>query len=151
MKSVPAVTRRILRIRGTVQGVGFRPFVFREATELGLRGRVWNDSDGVVIEAEGPPADLDTLALRLASAPPPRALVERIEVVEEPPSGLGPFSIVESDALPPASARVSPDLATCPACLGEMEEPGDRRRRYAFINCTDCGPRYSIVRDVPYD
>ncbi len=143
--------RRVYRVRGTVQGVGFRPFVYRTATELGLRGRVFNDSDGVVIEAEGPAADLDAFALRLTSTPPPRARIERIEIAEEPPAGLGPFTIGESDALAPASARVSPDLATCPACLAELGDRSDRRARYPFINCTDCGPRYSIVEDVPYD
>jgi len=143
--------RRVFRVRGTVQGVGFRPFVYRAATELGLRGRVWNDADGVVIEAEGRPGDLDALGERLREAPPPRAVVESIHAADEPPAGLGPFAIVESEALAPASARVSPDLATCAACLAELEDPRDRRAAYPFVNCTDCGPRYSLARDVPYD
>jgi hydrogenase maturation protein HypF len=151
MMAAVSATRRVYRVRGTVQGVGFRPFVYRTAVKLGLRGRVWNDSDGVVIEAEGSPSDLDAFALRLAGHPPPRAHVERIEVVEEAARGAGPFTIVESDALPPVSARVSPDLATCAACLAEMDDPRDRRAGYPFVNCTDCGPRYSIVEDVPYD
>jgi hydrogenase maturation protein HypF len=112
---------------------------------------VFNDSDGVVVEAEGALGDLETFALRLASSPPPRARVERIEVVDERVVGLGPFGIVESDTLAPVSARVSPDLATCPPCLAEMWDPADRRFGYPFTNCTDCGPRYSIVQDVPYD
>jgi len=145
------VGRRIFRIRGTVQGVGFRPFVYRTARELGLRGRVWNDADGVVIDAEGSDEELDALVQRVRESPPPRARVESIDAEDAPPLGQGPFAIGPSDSLPPASARVSPDLATCPACLAEMGDPHDRRAAYPFINCTDCGPRYSIVRDVPYD
>jgi hydrogenase maturation protein HypF len=148
---VSGLVRRILRIRGTVQGVGFRPFVYRTALELGLRGRVWNDADGVVVDAEGTPRALDALAERLSTSPPPRARVERMEMEEAAPLGPDAFSISDSAALPSASARVSPDLASCAACLHELLDPRDRRHLYPFTNCTDCGPRYSIVRDVPYD
>ena len=145
------MSRRVFRVRGIVQGVGFRPFVYRAALELGLRGRVWNDADGVVIDAEGEAPALDALAERLAASPPPRAKVERVETEEAHPVGHEGFVIGGSAAPPPASARVSPDLATCAACLVELHDPRDRRYRYPFVNCTDCGPRYSIVRDVPYD
>src|SRR5262245_20288491 len=134
------MTRRIFRVRGTVQGVGFRPFVYRTAVELGLRGRVWNDADGVVIDAEGPAGALDALETRLRDDPPPRAHVERIEVEGAPPAGAGGFAIEDSDGRAPTSARVSPDLATCAACLAELTDPADRRFGYPFVNCTDCGP-----------
>lgn len=143
--------RRIFRIRGTVQGVGFRPFVYRTALELGLRGSVWNDADGVVIDAEGQAEALDALAERLARSPPPRARIERLEIEEAAPLGASAFTIALSAPQAPASARVSVDLATCDACRRELGDPADRRYRYPFTNCTDCGPRYSIVRDVPYD
>ena len=143
--------RRIFRVRGAVQGVGFRPFVYRAATELGLRGAVWNDADGVVIDAEGAVPALETLARRIQDAPPPRALVESLRYEDALPAGLGPFAIRDSADRPPSSARVVADLATCEACLDEMRDPADRRFSYPFINCTDCGPRFSIVRDVPYD
>jgi hydrogenase maturation protein HypF len=149
--AAPPVARWILRVRGTVQGVGFRPFAYRMATDLGLRGSVWNDSDGVVIDAEGDPAALEALRGRLTDAPPPRARVERVEVEGVPVVGLPPFRIVRSQEQPALAARVPADLATCDACLAEMADPRDRRFGYPFINCTDCGPRYTIVRDVPYD
>jgi hydrogenase maturation factor HypF (carbamoyltransferase family) len=104
-----------------------------------------------VIEAEGSVHALDELARRIAASPPPRAIIEGLDVEHALARGLEAFSIGESEALPPVSARVSPDLATCPKCLRGDVEPADRRFRYPFINCTDCGPRYSIARDVPYD
>jgi hydrogenase maturation protein HypF len=145
------IARRILRVRGTVQGVGFRPFVYRTAVGLGLRGSVWNDADGVVIDVEGPAEALDELQRCIATEPPPRASIEALEAGTGPLVGHGPFAIRESRDEAPTSARVSPDLATCEACLRELAEPRDRRFSYPFINCTDCGPRYSIVEDVPYD
>jgi len=145
------MARRILRLRGIVQGVGFRPFVYRLALELGLHGSCWNDADGLVIDVEGAVAALDALDERIRRSPPPRAVVERLETEDAPPAGHRTFSIAGSDGRAPASARVSPDLATCPACLAEMGDARDRRFGYPFINCVDCGPRYSIARDVPYD
>jgi hydrogenase maturation protein HypF len=145
------VPRRIFTIRGTVQGVGFRPFVYRTARALGLAGRVWNDADGVVVDAEGEAVALDALGDRLARPDPPHARVESVAVEDALPSGAVGFAIDASDAQPPTSARVAPDLATCDACLAELFDPRDRRFRYPFLNCTDCGPRYSIARDVPYD
>ncbi len=153
--SASSTERRIVRVRGTVQGIGFRPFVFRVAEELALAGAVWNDSDGVVIDAEGDAAALDALLRRIRHAPPPHALIEEIAVANHAPTGVTGFRIDDSvgDSLDatPSAARVSADLATCDACLAELFDPGDRRHRYPFINCTACGPRYSIIRDVPYD
>jgi hydrogenase maturation protein HypF len=151
MSESPTAARRIVRVRGTVQGVGFRPFVYRLAADLALRGSVRNDADGVVIDVEGAPDALDDLVRRIAESPPPRARIETLDVEDAPPVGLGPFAILASENGAPDSARVSPDLATCASCLGELSDPADRRFRYLFINCTDCGPRYSIVRAVPYD
>ena len=143
--------RRILRIRGVVQGVGFRPFVYRTALKLGLRGAVWNDSGGVVIDVEGAADALDLLARAIDDGPPTRSRVESIDVQEAVPRGAAGFEIASSEQRAPSSARVSADLPTCPACLAELCDPRDRRFRYPFINCTDCGPRYSIAEDVPYD
>jgi hydrogenase maturation protein HypF len=143
--------RRVLRVRGTVQGVGFRPFVYRLAVELGLRGAVWNEPDGVVVDAEGGREALDALARRIREEAPPRAEVESVDVQAAVPAGQGPFAIRASAGQEAASARVPPDLATCEPCLRELIDPADRRHRYPFINCTDCGPRHSIVIDVPYD
>lgn len=143
--------RHLLRVRGTVQGVGFRPFVFRVASELGLAGEVWNEGGSLCIDAEGDPAALRALRRRIAEHPPARALVESVEVEERPPAGAGAFAIRPSASADVSGVRVSADLATCAACLAEMGDPSDRRHAYPFINCTDCGPRYSIARDVPYD
>lgn len=143
--------RRIFRIRGVVQGVGFRPFVYRAALKLGLRGAVWNDPEGVVVDAEGDAAALDALAHEIEQSPPARATVESLRAVEAIPAGAAGFSIVDSQLRGASRPRVSVDLPTCAACLAELLDPRDRRFRYPFINCTDCGPRYSIVEDVPYD
>lgn len=138
-------------MRGTVQGVGFRPAVHRAATDLGLRGAVWNDADGVVIDVEGDPGALESLVARLRHRPPPQARIERIEAEDAPVAALEGFHIRGSEARPSTDARVAPDLATCDACLAEMHDPRDRRFGHPFINCTDCGPRYTIARAVPYD
>jgi hydrogenase maturation protein HypF len=138
------------RVRGQVQGVGFRPFVWREAVALGLRGTVRNDAEGVLIEAWGPPAALDALERALATRLPPLASVTAIE--RGPLAGAAPagFSIVAT-AGGAARTRVAPDAATCPACLAEIADPAGRRHGYAFTNCTHCGPRFSIVTGIPYD
>ena len=144
--------RRIaVRVEGVVQGVGFRPFVYRLATGLGLAGSVRNDGGGVRIEAEGPEAALTTLVDRLRAQAPPLARVERVGVEEASPGGSPGFVIEESDTGFGSTARIGPDVAPCDACLRELLDPQDRRYRYAFINCTDCGPRYTIVQGLPYD
>ena len=145
--------RRRLRahVAGTVQGVGFRPFVYRLAAELGLGGWVLNDGRGVVLEVEGPPEAVDELLTRLRSQPPPLAAIESVRVEPAAPTGERGFRILESEHGGPPEALVSPDYATCSECLAEVLDPADRRHRYPFTNCTNCGPRFSIVRGVPYD
>ncbi|MBI3890467.1 MAG: carbamoyltransferase HypF [Candidatus Wallbacteria bacterium] len=143
--------RRIVVIRGTVQGVGFRPFVYRTAVSRGLTGAVWNESGAVVVDVEGDSSSIEAFVRELRSGAPAIARVEAIDAREAEPAGRETFSIVESRPGETRHARLSPDLAACPACLGEMSDPADRRSRYPFINCTDCGPRYSIVRELPYD
>jgi len=147
------VQRWRLRVAGTVQGVGFRPFVHRQAQALGLRGFVLNDSSGVLIDAEGSPSQLAELRRRLTDDPPPLARVESVTTETGlPASGHHDgFTIVQSDDRGSSAVPVSVDVATCPACLDEVGDPTDRRYRYPFTNCTDCGPRYTIVRSVPYD
>jgi len=145
-----AVERRRIRVRGVVQGVGFRPFVHRVATRQGLGGRVWNDGDGVVVEVEGPGAALDAFTRALEDEAPPLAQVasvaaERIAIVGE-----HAFAVVTSHG-GGRSAIVPPDVATCGDCLRELFDPADRRYRYPFVNCTNCGPRLTIVTRVPYD
>jgi hydrogenase maturation protein HypF len=138
-------------VEGTVQGVGFRPFVYRLARELGLGGWVLNDSRGVLIEVEGERGALDVLLERLRTDAPPLAIVERIADQAVAVTGETDFRIAESAEGGEAEASVSPDVATCDECLTELFDPGDRRHRYPFTNCTNCGPRFTIVRGVPYD
>ncbi|TDR79647.1 hydrogenase maturation protein HypF [Paludibacterium purpuratum] len=146
------VERQRLVVRGIVQGVGFRPFVFRLACELGLTGWVRNDAQGVTIEAQGDPALLDTLPTRLRDGKPPLARIDAIEVTPLAPQPESEFAIrLNHGGGTVDSAAIGPDTAICPACLAELFEPTDRRYRYAFINCTDCGPRYTLVRHLPYD
>ncbi len=143
--------RRRIRVTGTVQGVGFRPFVYRRALELGLNGFVRNDAAGVLVEAEGPPGALDELERALRHDAPPLARVSGVEATAVAPEGSTVFLIVASDAGGRADAPVSIDTATCAECLAEVDDPTDRRWRYPFTNCTNCGPRYTIVERVPYD
>lgn len=148
----PDDRRRIrVRVTGVVQGVGFRPFVYRLATSLDLGGHVLNDSRGVLLEVEGGPGEVDRFLERLPAEAPPLASVEDVRPDELPPRGEDGFEIVESEDEHPPSALVSPDTATCADCLDELYDPGDRRYRYPFINCTNCGPRFTIVQGVPYD
>jgi hydrogenase maturation protein HypF len=148
---VNPVERRRLRVTGTVQGVGFRPFVYRLAADLGLAGWVGNDSLGVILEAEGPAPALARLAERLVAEAPPLARIESIVAEALAPTGEAGFTVVLSqDAGSPAVA-VPVDVATCEDCLRELADPSDRRFRYPFVNCTNCGPRYTIIRSIPYD
>ena len=143
--------RTAVRVEGIVQGVGFRPFVYGLATRLGLGGLVGNDVDGVFAEVEGSPAAVETFLASLAADAPPLARVDRITTTAMPPDGTAAFSIAPSQPGPQRRTLVSADTATCPDCLAELADPDDRRHGYAFINCTNCGPRFTIVRDVPYD
>lgn len=143
--------RRRLTVRGTVQGVGFRPFVHGVATRLGLAGTVLNDPLGVVVEAEGPAEALDALARALREEAPALARVESVEVEAlGPATGAVGFAVLPSPAARGA-ALVPPDVATCADCLRELFDPADRRYRYPFVNCTACGPRFTIVVATPYD
>ena len=142
--------RRRLRVRGVVQGVGFRPFVYGLADRHGLAGFVLNDGDGVVIDAEGDAGSLDTFAMRLRDAAPDLARVDSIDVEPLRPTGGAGFAIAASGG-GGSSALIPPDVATCGECLRELFDPADRRYRYPFVNCTRCGPRFTIVRAVPYD
>ena len=142
--------RRRFRVRGVVQGVGFRPFVHGLAGRNRLGGFVLNDGGGVVIEAEGDPASLDAFAASLREEAPPLARVEAVTAESLQPCGDERFEIAASRTSR-GSAVVPPDVATCDDCLGELFDPGDRRFRYAFVNCTQCGPRFTIVRTIPYD
>jgi hydrogenase maturation protein HypF len=146
------VDRARVRVSGTVQGVGFRPFVHRHAVELGLTGFVLNDSGGVLIDVEGEPARISELVRRVAEDPPPLARVAGVSTERLEPTGrTGGFRIVESEGGGAPAVPVSIDSATCDNCLAEIFDPADRRYRYPFTNCTNCGPRYTIVLGVPYD
>jgi hydrogenase maturation protein HypF len=134
-----------------VQCVGFRPFVYRLAAELRLAGWVLNDERGVLLEVEGEGPAVESLLARLGAEAPPLAVVERISTEPLRPTGERGFRIVDSERSGEPAALVSPDSATCRDCLDELFDPGDRRHRYPFINCTNCGPRFTIVRGVPYD
>jgi len=138
-------------VRGTVQGVGFRPWVYRLARRTGVAGRVLNDAAGVTIEAFGSEPDILRFLDRLAAEPPPAAAIEQIDAEPIPPEATPDFVIVSSEATDGRRVSIPPDLATCGDCLTELSDPADRRYRYPFITCTHCGPRYTIARDVPYD
>jgi hydrogenase maturation protein HypF len=140
-----------VRVEGVVQGVGFRPFVYSLATSLNLAGFVGNDSDGVFAEIEGPPAAIGEFLRRLTAEAPPLARIQRVTTNPGKPTGATTFTIVASESKGPTRTLVSADTATCEDCLRELEDPADRRFGYPFINCTNCGPRFTIVRDVPYD
>ena len=148
---MPTTERWRLRIQGVVQGVGFRPFVYTLATRHRLAGFVSNNSDGVHIEIQGPRETLETFRDDLKTQPPPLARIDSITIEPIPNTGDGVFRIMESAAQLGPSTPVSPDVATCPDCLRELFDPADRRYHYPFLNCTNCGPRFTIIRDIPYD
>jgi hydrogenase maturation protein HypF len=143
--------RTSVRVEGVVQGVGFRPFVYSLATRLGLAGWVGNDVDGVFAEVEGSADSVRKFLFLVEREAPPLARVERVTAQAMAPKGAGGFSIAPSDPSGRRRALVAADSATCADCLAELADPGDRRFGYPFINCTNCGPRFTIVRDVPYD
>jgi hydrogenase maturation protein HypF len=139
------------RVRGLVQGVGFRPHVYRLARESALSGYVLNDERGVLLEVEGHPPEVERFLARLIAEPPPLARIERIDREAIAATGASAFEILPSVRAGTPQALVSPDTATCRDCLIELNDPQDRRYRYPFINCTNCGPRFTIARGVPYD
>ncbi len=146
----PDVRAVEIRVRGRVQGVGFRPTVWRLATDLGLAGEVLNDAEGVLIRARGMAADVADFIARIRQEPPPLASIEAVETRDFSGDLSGDFRIVQSVG-GAARTQVSPDAAICPACAAEVLDPFERRYRYPFTNCTHCGPRLSIVRGIPYD
>ena len=140
------------RVKGIVQGVGFRPFVYRLAKKYQLNGWVLNAVEGVFIHAEGEANLLDKFVTELHMNPPSAAKVKEIDLKEVPLEGFGSFDIRFSDDHDAQQTTlVSPDLATCDDCLDELFNPEDRRYRYPFINCTNCGPRFTIIGSLPYD
>jgi hydrogenase maturation protein HypF len=143
--------RVVVRVRGAVQGVGFRPFVYRLAHELELAGWVVNDTRGVVIEVEGPAANLDTFLARVRLHAPSCSVIDTLSVSWLDSAGYVGFEIRRSANQGDRSVAVLPELATCEACLLEISNPRDRRYRYPFTNCTVCGPRFTIVQALPYD
>src|SRR5918997_6644840 len=151
LQRTPTRERREISVRGIVQGVGFRPFVYALARRRGLAGLVRNDAEGVHIEAEGPTEELDLFLREIREEAPPLAVVEAVSwrplVLREE----GAFRIEESREGLRRRALISPDVATCSECLAEVFDPSDRRHRYPFTNCTNCGPRFTITRSVPYD
>jgi len=140
-----------LHITGIVQGVGFRPYVYRLATTFKLRGWVLNASDGVHVFVEGPSAMVTRFAAAIEVDPPAASRIERVEVETVKPEGFANFEIRTSEADAALRTFISPDLATCASCLDELFDENDRRYHYPFINCTDCGPRFTIIKDTPYD
>lgn len=142
---------RTVRVHGVVQGVGFRPFVFRLAHANRLVGWVLNEPEGVDIHIEGAEADLDAFVSGLGTQSPPAAEITAIDIAPTEPSGLTEFIIRKSSGNGHPSVRISPDLPVCEECLAELFHPADARYMYPYINCTNCGPRYSIVERLPYD
>lgn len=140
-----------LLVHGAVQGVGFRPFVYQRARTLELSGWVENSAQGLTVEVEGDSANMDTLVRLIRETPPPNAAVTAIEIQEIDWRGDEAFAIRASTVSGARTAEVLPDLATCDDCLRELFDPADRRHLYPFTNCTQCGPRYSIIEDIPYD
>jgi len=144
-------TRCAVEVRGVVQGVGFRPFVYRLALEEGLAGQIGNDTDGVRIEIEGPEERLQSFLQRLRLEAPPLARIDSVAVRHLATTSDAAFRIVSSEVRGRVSTGIPADAATCPDCLRELLDPKDRRYRYPFLNCTNCGPRFTITRQIPYD
>jgi hydrogenase maturation protein HypF len=146
-------TRRRLRVcvQGVVQGVGFRPFVYTTASALGLSGCVRNDSSGAVIEIEGDGDGIDLFLNRLTKSPPPLAFIESVDTESIPVVGGTGFTIADTSRSTGGRTLASADVAMCAECAGELRDPGSRRYRHAFVNCTNCGQRFTIIGSLPYD
>lgn len=142
---------RKIEIKGIVQGVGFRPFIYNLANRYQLKGWVKNTSKGVIIEVDGSEDVIDAFLQQISSAPPPLAHIDSITSYAIPPNGYTNFQIIESESIPGEFVPISPDIAICEDCRRELFDPENPRYRYPFINCTNCGPRFSIIKDIPYD
>ena len=149
--AAPAAAAVRIHVSGVVQGVGFRPFVHHLATRHGLGGWVRNEAGDVHIEIEGAAAAVDAFTRALQHETPPLARIERVELEHIAPSGRAAFEIRPSTAAPDGRQPISPDAALCSACLAELFDPANRRYRYPFITCTDCGPRFTVIEAMPYD
>jgi hydrogenase maturation protein HypF len=147
---MPIVRKRIL-VKGVVQGVGFRPHIYKLAAEYSLGGWVKNDASGVTIEAEGPARSVESFIKDISGRRPAAARVDSVSASALPPAGNKSFMIARSGGRTPSAAIIPADLALCADCRRELLEPSDRRHLYPFINCTNCGPRFTIVKSVPYD
>src|SRR5271167_2780629 len=145
------LVRKAIEVSGIVQGVGFRPYIYRLANEHQLAGSVCNTAAGVSIEVQGPPAAVDDFLTRLPVEAPPLARITNIAVRDLACSEENHFQIVVTYSGEPVRTLISPDVAVCADCLREMFDSANRRYRYPFINCTNCGPRFTIVRTIPYD
>ena len=145
------ISRAKITIRGVVQGVGFRPFVYRLANELGLKGWIINSAQGVFIDAEGNNGTLEQFISRLKTDKPKNSFIQSVEHTYLDPVGFDKFEIRKSSGSGSKTALVLPDIATCDDCLKEIFDPSDRRYLYPFANCTNCGPRYTIIKSLPYD
>ncbi|TEB12047.1 carbamoyltransferase HypF [Pelotomaculum propionicicum] len=145
------ITRYHIVIKGVVQGVGFRPFVYNLARRWKINGSVLNSAGGVIIEAEGEEANLTGFSNELKDNPPKLALITGYKLYQLPYRGYADFQILSSDTALDKEALVPPDVATCPACLEDVSDPADRHYNYPFTNCTNCGPRFTITREIPYD
>ncbi|HEX5103160.1 MAG TPA: acylphosphatase, partial [Pirellulaceae bacterium] len=155
VKREAGVVDRILAVQlsvaGCVQGVGLRPTIARLAAQLDLAGHVRNTPAGVVLVLEGSPAAIDAFVPALGAQLPPEARVRSIERTEIASRGRSGFQICAASVEGAVSAPIPLDMATCPRCLADIAEPGNRRYGYAFTSCTDCGPRYSIIRELPFE
>jgi hydrogenase maturation protein HypF len=152
MSAAPTAPRAaVYHVTGVVQGVGFRPFVYNLARSIGLAGWVLNSSEGVFIHVEGEAGAVQSFFIRLEREAPPMAVIESVSLHSADVEGFVRFEIRESESVEGAATLVSPDIATCPLCAAELHDPHDRRFGYPFINCTNCGPRFTIIDDIPYD
>jgi hydrogenase maturation protein HypF len=151
MNDMLSIQRYVIRVSGVVQGVGFRPFIYQLAIYHGLYGWVRNTSGYVEIDVESKTSSLDKFVSDISLKAPLAARIEKVSVQEENPVGYSCFEILQSQSHTGEYQLISPDLATCPECVSEIMNPDDRRYRYAFTNCTNCGPRFTIIKDIPYD
>lgn len=145
------LVRHQIDVSGIVQGVGFRPFVYRLATEGQLAGTITNTAYGVSIEVQGMQSAVEDFVRRLQHETPPLAEITELTIREAPCNGDREFRIIASCKEEAVRTLISPDVATCDDCLRELLDAADRRYRYPFINCTNCGPRFTITRNIPYD